>query len=179
MVSLLPGNVNQGLVASGLGDKPRAQAAFLTARERVASAVREQPDDGKPLMVLAQIDAVLGRKEDALREGQRAIELIPITKDALIGNLLLNQLAGLYAQAGEADHAFNLLEKMAKIPFGVSYGRSSLIQSGTRSAAIRASKKSSPRSRRKNRTNKAAENPAPTLYPLVPRRLSPSRSRTH
>jgi TolB-like protein/class 3 adenylate cyclase/Flp pilus assembly protein TadD len=117
-----PREWNQGLVASGLGDKPRAQAAFLTARERVASAVRDQPDDGKPLMVLAQIDAVLGRKEDALREGQRAIELIPITKDALIGNLLLNQLAGVYAQAGEADHAFNLLEKMAKIPFGVSYG---------------------------------------------------------
>jgi hypothetical protein len=65
---------------------------------------------------------VLGRKEDALREGERAIELIPVTKDALIGNALLDQLAGVYAQAGETDRAFNLLGKVIKIPFGVTYG---------------------------------------------------------
>jgi tetratricopeptide (TPR) repeat protein len=117
-----PREWNQGVIARGLGDEPRAHTAFVAARERVASAVRDQPEDGKPLILLAQIDAVLGRKEAALREGERAIELIPVTKDALVGNLLLDQLAGVYAQAGEADRAFNLLEKMAKIPFGVSYG---------------------------------------------------------
>jgi TolB-like protein/class 3 adenylate cyclase/Flp pilus assembly protein TadD len=117
-----PRELNQGIVARALGDEPRAQAAFLAARERVAWAVRDQPEDGKLLIVLAQIDALLGRKEDALREGERAIELIPVRKDALVGNLLLDQLAGVYAQAGEADRAFNLLEKMAKVPFGVSYG---------------------------------------------------------
>ncbi len=117
-----PRELNQGIVALGLGDEPKAHAAFLAARERVASAVRDQPEDGKPLIVLAQIDAVLGRKEDALREGERAIELIPVTKDALIGNALLDQLAGVYAQAGETDRAFNLLGKVIKIPFGVTYG---------------------------------------------------------
>jgi TolB-like protein/class 3 adenylate cyclase len=117
-----PRELNQGIVALGLGDEPKAHAAFLAARERVASAVRDQPEDGKPLIVLAQIDAVLGRKEDALREGERAIELIPVTKDALIGNALLDQLAGVYAQASETDRAFNLLGKVIKIPFGVTYG---------------------------------------------------------
>jgi TolB-like protein/class 3 adenylate cyclase/Flp pilus assembly protein TadD len=117
-----PRELNQGVVARALGDEARAHAAFLAAREQVTSAVHDQPEDGKPLMVLAQIDAVLGRKEDALREGERAIELIPVTKDALIGNALLCRLAGVYAQAGEADRAFNLLDKVAKIPFGVSYG---------------------------------------------------------
>jgi serine/threonine-protein kinase len=117
-----PRELNQGIVALGLGDEPKAHAAFLAARERVASAVRDQPEDGKPLIVLAQIDAVLGRKEDALLEGERAIELIPVTKDALIGNALLDQLAGVYAQAGETDRAFNLLGKVIKLPFGVTYG---------------------------------------------------------
>jgi serine/threonine-protein kinase len=117
-----PREWNQGVAARGLGDEPRAHAAFLAARERVASAVRDQPEDGKPLIVLAQIDAVLGRKDDALKEGQRAIELVPVEKDALLGGMLLSRLAGVYAQAGEADRAFNLLDKVTKIPFGVTYG---------------------------------------------------------
>ena len=74
------------------------------------------------LIVLAQIDAALGRKDEALREGQRATELLPVAKDALIGDALLSRLAGIYAQAGEVDRAFILLEKVAKIPFGVTYG---------------------------------------------------------
>ena len=84
--------------------------------------MRDQPEDGKPLIVLAQIDAALGRKEDALREGERAIELVPVEKDALLGGMLLSRLAGIYAQTGEADRAFNLLDKVTKIPFGVTYG---------------------------------------------------------
>jgi len=117
-----PREWNQAIVARGLGDDSRANAAFLAARERAAVAVREQPEDGKALIVLAQIDAALGRKEDALREGGRAVELLPVAKDALIGDALLSRLACVYAQAGEANRAFNLLEKVTKIPFGVTYG---------------------------------------------------------
>jgi tetratricopeptide (TPR) repeat protein len=111
------------LVARGLGDETRATTAFLAARERAAAAVREQPEERRGAnIVLAQIDAALGRKEDAIREGERAVELLPVAKDALIGDALLNRLAGIYAQAGEANRAFNLLEKVSKIPFGVTYG---------------------------------------------------------
>ncbi len=117
-----PREWNQAIVARGLGDKSRANTAFLAARERAAMAVREQPEDGKSLIVLAQIDAGLGRKDEALREGQRATELLPVAKDALLGDALLSRLAGIYAQAGEVDRAFILLEKVAKIPFGVTYG---------------------------------------------------------
>jgi TolB-like protein/class 3 adenylate cyclase/Flp pilus assembly protein TadD len=117
-----PREWNQAMVARGLGDAATANTALLAARERAALAVRQQPEDGKALMVLAQIDAALGRKEDALREGTRAIELLPVTKDALVGDALLSRLAGIYAQVGETTRAFELLEKVSQIPFGVTYG---------------------------------------------------------
>jgi TolB-like protein/Tfp pilus assembly protein PilF len=117
-----PKEWNQGRVARGLGDNARANAAFLAARERAAAAVRERPEDGKALIVLAEIDAALGRKEDAVREGERAVELLPVAKDALLGDALLSRLARVYAQVGDADRAFNFLERVTKIPFGVTYG---------------------------------------------------------
>ncbi len=42
-----PREWNQAIIARGLGDEPRAKAAFLAARERAAAAVRERPEDGK------------------------------------------------------------------------------------------------------------------------------------
>jgi tetratricopeptide (TPR) repeat protein len=92
------------------------------ARERAAAAVRERPEDGKALMVLAQIDAALGLREESFREGERAVELLPIGKDALLGGTMLSRLASIYARAGDADRAFNLLERVTKIPYGVTYG---------------------------------------------------------
>lgn len=63
-----------------------------------------------------------GVKEEAIQEGERAVELLPVAKDALLGDALLSRLASVYAQVGDADRAFNLLERVTKIPFGVTYG---------------------------------------------------------
>jgi TolB-like protein/Tfp pilus assembly protein PilF len=123
-----PKEWNQGIVARGLGEESKAKAALLIARERAEAVVRERPEDGKALMVLAQIDAALGRKEESFREGERAVELLPVAKDALLGGTMLSRLATIYAQAGDADRAFNLLEKVTKIPFGVTYGSLQLDQ---------------------------------------------------
>jgi TolB-like protein/Tfp pilus assembly protein PilF len=117
-----PKEWNQARAARGLGDHSRENAAFLAARERAAVAVGERPEDGKALIVLAEIDAALGRKEEAVREGERAVELLPVAKDALLGGTMLSRLARVYAQVGDADRAFNLLERVTKIPFGVTYG---------------------------------------------------------
>jgi TolB-like protein/Flp pilus assembly protein TadD len=117
-----PREWNQAIVAHGLGDSAKAYTAFQAARERAAAAVRERPDDAKALMVLGQIDAALGRKEDAIREGERAVELLPVAKDALNGYQLLVRLAGIYAQVGGTDRAFDLLEKGIHQPNGPNYG---------------------------------------------------------
>jgi tetratricopeptide (TPR) repeat protein len=112
----------EAMVARGLGDEAEAKANLLAARERTATAVQAEPESGQALIILARIDAALGRKEDAIREGERAAELLPIEKDAVNGPWLQYWLAGLYAETGETGRALALLEKLSRIPAGVTYG---------------------------------------------------------
>jgi TolB-like protein/Flp pilus assembly protein TadD/predicted Ser/Thr protein kinase len=112
----------EGLVARMKGDAAAAHAAFTAARSRQEEAVRARPEDGPVLCVLGLIDAGLGRKEEALREGQRALELTPIAKDSLDGADVLYFYAVICAWTGERDLAIEQLETLAKIPAGPSYG---------------------------------------------------------
>ena len=91
------------------------------ARNRRKRFARE-PDYGPILSVLGLIDAALGRKEEALREGHRALELAPIAKDSLDGADVLYFYAVICAWTGERDLAIEQLETLAKIPAGPSYG---------------------------------------------------------
>jgi TolB-like protein/class 3 adenylate cyclase/Tfp pilus assembly protein PilF len=116
-----PREFNEAIVARALGDTAKANMAFQAARERAAAAVRQRPDDSKALIALAQSDAELGRKEDAIREAERATQLLPVEKDVMNGTQLLIKLTGIYAQTGEIDRALNLLEQMARNPSGPSY----------------------------------------------------------
>jgi TolB-like protein len=72
-------------VARAFGGDSAARKAFTAARAEVERTVRERPDEGPPLCLLGLIDAALGRKEEAVREGRRASELLPVTKDAING----------------------------------------------------------------------------------------------
>jgi TolB-like protein/cytochrome c-type biogenesis protein CcmH/NrfG len=117
-----PREWKEATVARGLGDQSRANSALRAARERAAVTLHERPDDAKALIVLGQIDAALGQKQDALREGQRAAELLPVAKDAINGYQLLVRLATIYAQTGERDRAFDLLSKEIFQPYGPAYG---------------------------------------------------------
>jgi tetratricopeptide (TPR) repeat protein len=73
-------------------------------------------------MVLAQIDARLGRKDEAIAEAQRAVELLPAAKDAADAPAMLSRLASVYAHVGETSRALDLLAELAKMPWGPSYG---------------------------------------------------------
>jgi tetratricopeptide (TPR) repeat protein len=119
---ITPREYNEGLVARGLGDADRATAAFLRARERAAATVSARPDDGKALIVLASVDAALGRKEDAVREGQRAVELLSVARDAFDGSRMLGRLATVYADAGQLEEALGVLENAVSLPNGPTYG---------------------------------------------------------
>jgi serine/threonine protein kinase/tetratricopeptide (TPR) repeat protein len=111
-----------GLVARMKGDAADARAAFSAARTQQEKAVRAAPDDASQLCFLGLIDAGLGRKEEALREARRAVELLPYTKDALNGTEILYFYAVTCAWIGEPDLAIEQLEILAQIPAGVSYG---------------------------------------------------------
>jgi serine/threonine-protein kinase len=111
-----------GVVARMKGDLAAASAAFNAARAEREEALRARPDDARLLSSLGVIDAALGRKEDALREGRRAVELMPIAKDSLDGPPLVSNLALIYAWTGERDLAIEQLAIVAEIPCGPSYG---------------------------------------------------------
>ena len=74
----------EALAARARGDAAVARAAFTAARGEVEKTTREQADYAQGITVLALIDAGLGRKDDAVREGTRAVALVPVSKDALV-----------------------------------------------------------------------------------------------
>ena len=113
----------EGLVAQMRGDARAAGAAFTSARTEAIKLVAQQPGYAEALCVLGMADAVLGHKEDAIREGRRAVELLPVTKDAIIGAQLVRNLAIIYASTGEKDLAFEQLTIAAQIPGYLSYGQ--------------------------------------------------------
>jgi len=112
----------EGVVAQMRGDKAAAYAAFTSTRAEAAKLVAEHSDYPEGLCVLGMADAALGHKDDAIREGRRAVELLPVTKDSIVGALLVEKLALIYAWTGEKDLAFEQLTVAAKLPGFVSYG---------------------------------------------------------
>jgi len=113
----------EGVAARARGDAMAAHGAFTTARIEIEKTVLEQPDYAEALCVLGLIDAGLGRKEEAIRESRRAVELLPITKDAINGALLIEYLAVTYAWTGENDRALEQLAIATRIPCDLSYGQ--------------------------------------------------------
>jgi len=82
----------------------------------------DRPKDEAYFEQAAMLDAGLGRKKEAIREALRAIELMPIAKDSLVGPFLVTNLAPVYAWTGERDRALEQLEIVATIPAGPTYG---------------------------------------------------------
>jgi TolB-like protein/Tfp pilus assembly protein PilF len=112
----------EGIVAQLRGDKAAASAAFSNARAEGAKLVAEQPGYAEGLCVLGMADAALGHKDEAIREGRRAVELMPVSKDAIRGPLLIQYLAIIYAWTGEKDRALEQLSVAARLPGRLSYG---------------------------------------------------------
>ena len=80
----------EGLIARMTNDGAKARAAFIAARAEQEKLVRAHPNDSGALCVLGLIDAALGRKEEALREGWRAVGLLPVEKDAINGRRVIS-----------------------------------------------------------------------------------------
>ena len=113
--------VAEGQVARARGDKQKALAAFATAREKT-DAIWGPKDDIDYLRAVSKIDAGLGRKDEAIREAQRAVDLTPIAKDPFERTYSVVNLALVYAWTGERDRALEQLEIVAAIPAGPTYG---------------------------------------------------------
>ena len=119
----MPRSFFAGLAARARSDATGAETAFTAARIEMEKIMREQPDYAQVLCVLGMSDAALGHKEDAIREGRRAVELLPVTKDAMAGRAVLTNLAIIYAWTGEKDLALKQLEDLLPNYGLLSYGQ--------------------------------------------------------
>jgi serine/threonine-protein kinase len=118
-----PSDWAEGQIARARGDKQKAQAAFAAAREKREAQQGDKPKDVGYFAGVAELDAGLGRKEEAISEGRRAVEIMPITKDSLNGPTWVANLGLVYAWTGERDRALEQLEKVATLPgYGPTYG---------------------------------------------------------
>jgi serine/threonine protein kinase/tetratricopeptide (TPR) repeat protein len=117
----------EGLIARMTNDEQKAQSAFTAAHAEQEKIVAAQPDFGPSWCVLGMIDAGLGRKEEALREGRRALELLPVEKDALVGQYLVRYFAVIAAWVGEKDLACKQVAIAVRPPSNVRYGELKLM----------------------------------------------------
>ena len=117
-----PNSWCEGLAARLRGDEPAARTAFKNARRELEQKVHDQPNYAAALCALGVVDAALGNKEDAIREGQNAIKLLPVSKSAAEGALLMKNLAVIYAWTGEKDRAIEQLTETARLFSDLSYG---------------------------------------------------------
>jgi TolB-like protein/class 3 adenylate cyclase/Tfp pilus assembly protein PilF len=116
-----------GVIARMMNDDEKARSAFTAAHAEQEKTVQAQPKYGPPLCVLGLIDAALGRKEEALREGRRSVELLPVEKDAINGPLMHEYFAMIAAWTGDKDLACEQLGTAIRYPSSLSYGRLKLL----------------------------------------------------
>jgi TolB-like protein len=104
------------------GDAARARAYADSARVAAESQLQASPQDPQRRVLLGLALAYMGRKADAVREGERGAAMLPLSKDAYTGPYLQHQLARIYVRAGQPEKALDILEQLLKIPYYLSPG---------------------------------------------------------
>jgi TolB-like protein/Flp pilus assembly protein TadD len=117
----------EALIARMMRDDAKVREAFTVARAEQQKSVDAQPNYGPALSALGLVDAALGRREQALQEGRRAVELLPVDKDSVNGIAVVEYLALIAAWVGDKDLAFEQLEKAVRLPNTLSYGQLKLL----------------------------------------------------
>ena len=118
----VPRSWYEGLIARGRGDADAAHRAFTEARVAVQADHDQWPDDEKTLVMLGLTHAALSERDEAIRLGRRAAELLPTSRDALDGPLIATNVALVYTLLGESDAAVAELERVMQSKAGPTPG---------------------------------------------------------
>jgi serine/threonine protein kinase/Tfp pilus assembly protein PilF len=117
----------EGIIARMRGDQEKAREYYTGAvdyyQKALAQGGHDLPDDLFYMSGLSVAYAALGRKEEAIREAKHAVELVPLSRDAIDAAVQMLVLAEVYAQVGENDAALDELETVVQLPHGPDYGR--------------------------------------------------------
>jgi TolB-like protein/Flp pilus assembly protein TadD len=109
-------------IARYQGEHPEMNAELGAARNRLLEKVAGHPKDPKLLSAIGLVDAYLGRKEEAMQEAKRAVDILPVSEDAVDAPGLVDNLAAVYALTNEPDLALRALDVSIETPGGMTYG---------------------------------------------------------
>ena len=112
----------EGLIAQRRGDADAARRSFIEAQAAVQKDLAKWEHDEKTLVMAGLVNAALGNRDDAIRFGRRAVELLPASRDALDGPLVATNLAVIYTLLGEHDLAIDQLERLSSLTAGPTPG---------------------------------------------------------
>jgi TolB-like protein/class 3 adenylate cyclase len=119
---LLPRSFLEGWTARAGGQSSRSRSAFLAAQQHFSALLADRKEQPYLISQLAIVHAGLGRKEEALQEALHAVELLPISRDALHGARMVRNLALVYCWIGEKDRAIEQVSLVSTRPSDLSYG---------------------------------------------------------
>jgi hypothetical protein len=102
------------------GDTSTARSLAAAGRTQVLAQLPSTAGDGYTHSRLALLDAYLGRKDEGVREAEKGVALLPITKDALNGALLVYRLACVQSRLRLDSEALATLRTLLSVPFYAS-----------------------------------------------------------
>ena len=111
-----PRTLFMAMCFAAMGESDRAQAAADSARRDLEARLGERPDAPELHSSLSWAHAYLGHREDAIREAQRAVQLMPISRDAVDGPYWAWNLGTIYAWFGEVDAAVEQFDRYLSVP---------------------------------------------------------------
>ena len=103
-------------------DVAKARVYADSAQRAFSEQLRTNPEDGPRYVIRGLALAYLGRKAEAIAEGERGIALLPVSRDAYTGAYNQHQLSRIYLLVGEPEKALDQLEPLLKIPYYLSPG---------------------------------------------------------
>ncbi|HTO73506.1 MAG TPA: hypothetical protein VMJ30_06790, partial [Gemmatimonadales bacterium] len=104
------------------GDRHRMLVYADSARLALEKDARAAPDDGQRRVLYGVALAYLGQRDEAVREGLRGVELMPISRDGYFGPYVQLQMARIYILIGQQEKAMDQLEPLLQVPFYLSPG---------------------------------------------------------
>jgi TolB-like protein/Flp pilus assembly protein TadD len=116
----MPKALLAGFAHEYLNEPQLARVEFQRARQMLEAALAKQPDDPRYHSSLGIVYAALGLRSEAVREGRRATELLPLEKDALYGLGHAQDLGVIYAMVGDEDAALRQIEHLLSVPSWIS-----------------------------------------------------------
>ncbi len=121
-VVFMPKEAYVGWIFELMGEPAEARRHFENARALLEGKVRESPDDPRAHAASGWVYAHLGLADEAIREGRKVVDLLPLSLDAVDGPWYIEDLAEIYTIVGDHDEALDLLEHLLEIPSWTSIG---------------------------------------------------------